>query len=87
MNCVIFDMIHCSVYPIIVGFAVCRYYENTDIPRHLKALRGVHQALLQYVSYWLPEAIQEKFRHFKVFILNLVNMQLCPLFEYCLLFD
>lgn len=58
MNCLIFEMIHISANPAILCFAVCHYYTDMVVADHLNAIRSLHVALLQYVSNWLPGAVQ-----------------------------
>jgi len=58
MNCLVFEMIHISANPAIVCFTVCHYYTDMVVADHLNAIRSLHAALLQYVSNWLPGAIQ-----------------------------
>ncbi|XP_068755165.1 nucleolar pre-ribosomal-associated protein 1-like isoform X2 [Montipora capricornis] len=66
LNGVIFDLIHCSVYPTLVSFVVCRCYSNIVIPDHLAAtVSSVHEAVLCYAGQWLPRATKEKFGSFK----------------------
>jgi len=67
MNRVVFEVIHSSKNPTILCCVVSHYYGNTVVPEHLKALRSMHEALLQYVSYWLPGSMQDKTAHSKVF--------------------
>ena len=66
MNCIIFDLIHCSANPTILSYVVCNYYAKTVIPDHLAAIRIVHEAVLCYAGYWLPETIKETFSDFEV---------------------
>lgn len=58
MNCLVFEMIHVSANPAILCFAVCHYYTEMIVADHLNAIRSLHVALLQYVSNWLPGAVQ-----------------------------
>ena len=58
MNCLIFEMIHISANPAILCFAVCHYYTDMVVADHFNAIRSLHVALLQYVSNWLPGAVQ-----------------------------
>lgn len=58
MNCLIFEMIHISANPAILCFAVCHYYTDMVVADHLNAIKSLHVALLQYVSNWLPGAVQ-----------------------------
>ena len=58
MNCLIFEMIHISANPAILCFAVSHYYTDMVVADHLNAIRSLHVALLQYVSNWLPGAVQ-----------------------------
>ena len=69
MNCVIFNMIHCSMNSTFLSFVVCHYYGNTVIPGHLMAVRSLHKAVPQYVRCWLPGANQDKLGYFEVFTL------------------
>ena len=58
MNCLVFEMIHISANPAILCFAVCHYYTDMVVADHLNAIKSLHVALLQYVSNWLPGAVQ-----------------------------
>ena len=58
MNCLVFEMIHISANPEILCFAVCHYYTEMVVADHLNVIRSLHVALLQYVSNWLPSAVQ-----------------------------
>lgn len=68
MNCVAFDVIHSSVNPTILCFAVFHYYGNSAVPHLWTAIRSVHKALLQYVNHWLPGTsdMQDKLGDLKV---------------------
>ena len=58
MNCLVFEMIHISANPAILCFTVCHYYTDMVVADHLNAIRSLHVALLQYISNWLPSAVQ-----------------------------
>ena len=54
MNCVIFDMIHSTLNPVILCFTVLHFYGSIELSDHLTVIRSLHQSLLQYVKCWLP---------------------------------
>ena len=58
MNCLVFEMIHISANPAVLCFAVCHYYTDMVVADYLNAIRSLHLAVLQYVSNWLPGAVQ-----------------------------
>lgn len=60
MNCVIFDVIHSTLNPVILCFTVLHYYGSMELPDHLIVIRSLHQALKQYVSCWCPAPVQEE---------------------------
>ena len=74
MNCVIFDMIHSALNATILCFVVCHYFGGTEVPQHMTTVRSAHEALLHYVSYWMPRMtkLQDKIGYLKVLLVHVL---------------